>query len=921
LLAIQPGTAVSADDLIESLWGEHPPTTANTTLQVYISRLRKLLGADTIATEAGGYRLCVEPEHLDVTRFEHLATTGRALRAAHRDDEAAASFAEALALWRGEALADFAYESWSQGERNRLEEERLACLEERIDLDLSLGRHAELVGELDALIREHPLRERLRGQLMLALYRSGRQAEALDVYRRTREALIDELGIEPSPELKALNRGILAQDDAVAASLPRDAPIVRLPSAPNRLVGRRRELGEVSELLGCEDVRLVTLVGPGGVGKTRLALAAVAQVAERFSGGAHWVALHALRDPLLVGSTIARALGSTTQPAAAIGDACMLVALDNFEQVVDAAPDIAELFAACPNLTVLVTSREPLHIAAELEYPVTGLSEPDAVALFHERVRSSGVGVSPGTEATEICRRLDHLPLAIELAAARIRVLAPGALLERLEQRLLVLTGGARDLPARQRTLRATIDWSYDLLTSPEQCLFARLAVFAGGSTLEAAEEVCEADFDTLQSLVEKSLLRHNDGRFSMLETIREFAREHLRELGEEDAIARRHASYFLKLAQDSDTRMSGPEQAALLQVLEREHDNARAAFDWGVENDVETTLALGNALQRLWYLHGYAREGLKRLEAALGRNEKAPSLIRARALRTAGTLAEACSEFPRARELLGQSITLLRELHQPKELATSLNNLGAIAAHQGDYEAARLAYEESLELKRKLEETTGILVTSSNLAILEGKLGEYEVARRRHEDILPSLRELGSPYALSNCLASLGEIALLCGDQASGRTALQESLELRREVGDKAGILESQALLSRADCVDGDRASAELRLQEGLELAQEIDDPGMFVVVLEARADLEAFLGDAAHAIALRTAAGRIRSEIGAHFFKADRTWHARALADARRRLSPGDYARSCADGRAASAQDVLAWAQAPVGVTATGE
>jgi tetratricopeptide (TPR) repeat protein len=429
---------------------------------------------------------------------------------------------------------------------------------------------------------------------------------------------------------------------------------------------------------------------------------------------------------------------------------------------------------------------------------------------------------------------------------------------------------------------------------------------------------VCEADLDTLQSLVEKSLLRHTDGRFWMLQTIREFAWEELRDRSEEEAIARRHAAYFLRLAQDTDTRMSGSEQAALLQMLEREHDNARAAFDWTVENDVEAALTLGNALQRLWYLHGHAREGLRRLATALDRDEKTPSLIRARALRTAGTLAEACSELTRARELLGESITLLRGLHQPKELATSLNNLGAIAAHQGDYEAARRAYEESLELKRTLAETTGILVTSSNLAILEGKLGEYEVARRRHEEILPSLRELGSPYALSNCLASLGEIALLCGDQASGRTMLEESLELRREVGDKAGILESQALLSRADCADGDRASAELRLQEGLDIAQEIDDPGMLVAVLEARADLEAYLGDARRAIALRTAAACMRSEMGAHFFKADTTWRERAIADARRRLSGEGFARSCAQGETVSVQEVVAWARTPVGVPA---
>jgi predicted ATPase len=690
----------------------------------------------------------------------------------------------------------------------------------------------------------------------------------------------------------------------------------RVPATP--LIGRQRELQEVVALLADEDVRLLILTGAGGSGKTRLAAQAAADVSELYPDGVFWVGLDAIRDPALVTSAIAQVLGVKQELAEHIGPKRLLLLLDNFEHLLAAAPELGALLAVCPNMTLLVTSREPLHLRSEREYAVLPMRETDAVSLFRERVLASGAGVAADREATEICRRLDHLPLAIELAAARVKVLPPAALLERLEQRLPLLTGSARDVPARQRTLRATIDWSYDLLTLPEQCLFARLAAFAGGCTLEAAEEVCEADLDTLQSLVEKSLLRHTDGRFWMLETIREFAREQLLDLGEEGSIACRHASYFLKLAQDTEPRMSGPEQAALLQMLEREHDNARAAFDWAVENDVETALALGHALQRLWYLHGYAREGLSRLAAALDRDDKTPPLIRARALRTAGTLAEACSEFPRARELLGQSITLLRGLHQPKELATSLNNLGAIAAHQGDYEAARRAYEESLELKRTLEETTGILVTSSNLAILEGKLGEYEVARRRHEDILPSLRELGSPYALSNCLASLGEIALLCGDQISGRTMLEQSLELRREVGDKAGILEAQALLSRADCSDGDRASAELRLQEGLEIAQEMNDPGMLVAALEARADLEAYLGDAARAIALRTATARMRSEIGAHLFKADTTWRERAVADANRRLSAEGYARSCAEGEAASVEEVLVWTQAPVGMPA---
>jgi predicted ATPase/class 3 adenylate cyclase len=691
-----------------------------------------------------------------------------------------------------------------------------------------------------------------------------------------------------------------------------------LPVAATPFLGRERELQEVVALLADDDVRLLVLTGTGGSGKTRLAAQAAADVSELFPDGVFWVGLAGLREPAFVTSTIAQILGAKESLAEHIGPKRLLLLLDNLEHLLAAAPELGELLAACPNATILVTSRERLHLRSEREYAVLPLRETDAVSLFHERVRASGAGIATDGEATDICRRVDHLPLAIELAAARVKVLPPRALLERLEQRLPLLTGGARDFPTRQRTLRATIDWSYDLLSLSEQRLSARLAIFAGGCRLEAAEEICEADLDTLQSLVEKNLLRHTDGRFWMLETIREFARAQLRDLGEEDAIALRHASYFLQLAQDTEAGTSGPAQAALLQMLEREHNNARAAFDWAVENDVEMALALGNALQGLWYLRGYAREGLTRLEAALDHDEKAPPLVRARALRTAGTLAEACSEFTRARELLGQSITLLRGLGYPKDLATSLNNQAAIAAHQGDYEAARGAYEESLELKRTLEDTTGILVTSSNLAILEGKLGEYEVARRRHEEVLPSLRELGSPYALSNCLASLGEIALLCGDLTGGRTMLEQSLELRREVGDKAGILESQALLSRADCSVGDRASAELRLQEGLEIAQEMDDPGMLIGLLEARADLEASLGDAARAIALRAATVRMRSEIGAHFFKADTTWRDRAVADARRRLSGAGYARSCSEGEAASVEEVLAWAQAPVDVPA---
>ncbi len=323
----------------------------------------------------------------------------------------------------------------------------------------------------------------------------------------------------------------------------------------------------------------MTLTGAGGSGKTRLAAQAAADVSELYPDGVFWVGLAALGEPVLVTSTIAQVLGAKQDLAEHIGRKQMLLLLDNFEHLLAAATELAELFAACPKLTLLVTSREALHLTSEHEYVVLPLREADAVSLFHERVRATGLELPTNGEVAEICRRLDHLPLAIELAAARTKVLSATALLERLEQRLPLLTGGARDLPERQRTLRATIDWSHDLLSADEQRLFARLAVFAGGCTLEAAEEMCEAGLDTLQSLVEKSLLRHTDGRFWMLETIREFAGERLKESGEADAERKLHAGFFVEFADRRHADLRGGDAALWLQRFEDEHDNFRSVL------------------------------------------------------------------------------------------------------------------------------------------------------------------------------------------------------------------------------------------------------------------------------------------------------------------------------------------------------
>ena len=500
ILLVNVNQAVSTDQLVDGLWPERPPGRPQTAIQGYISELRKLLGPTNIETTAGGYVLHAESDQVDANRFERLVREGRDALATDQIEQADSRLREALDLWRGPALADFTYEAWAQQEIARLEELRLVAREHSIEAQLLLSKHAELVGELKTLIHEHPLRERPRGQLMLALYRSGRQAEALEAYQQGRSSLIEDLGIDPSPELQALYKQILNQDEALHVKAPATQAPTNLPAPPNALIGREREIQDVAELLR-DDARLVTLTGPGGTGKTRLALAVAAQMADDFSGGVFIVRLSAVKRPDLLTPTIARALGLREQPGESLLDTVcshlhdkkLLLLLDNLEQIIEAASEIATLLRSAPDAKVLATSRTPLRLTGEHLYPVPPLALPDlevsfdaaalsrneAVRLFVARAQAerSDFTLTDASVQTvaEICVRLDGLPLAIELAAARARVLSAQAILTRLDTRLKLLTRGSQDLDERQKTLRATIDWSYDLLPEDERALFARL--------------------------------------------------------------------------------------------------------------------------------------------------------------------------------------------------------------------------------------------------------------------------------------------------------------------------------------------------------------------------------------------------------------------------------------------------------------
>src|SRR5918999_5298775 len=702
-LLLSPNRVLSVDRLVDAVWGERAPKHARGSLQVYVSHLRKAVpdGAARIRWEQGGYRIAVEEDEVDVLRFERLVARGRDLLAARDARAAAAAFEEALALWRGGVEGDGAAEH----EIARLMELRLAAIEDRIEASLALGRHREVVPELEALVVEEPLRERARRQLMLALYRSGRQADALAAYQDARRTLVEGLGLEPSTELRELEAAILRQDPRPTIEPAELRARRRLPAPATPLIGRRREVDELCGLL-CGEKRLVTLTGPGGTGKTRVAIQAAYDLAERFADGVAFVGLAALRDPELVLSEIATALevsnGHDPREAlsAHLRERSELLVIDNFEQVDEAAPALTSLLRDAPALKLLVTSRRPLRVYGEHELPVAPMTlDEEAVPLFLERARAAGRPLQPSDEIREISRRLDCLPLAIELAAARAREVTPAEMLALLASRLDLASRGARDLPARQQTLRATIEWSCELLEEGERRLFAALGVFAGGCTEEAAAAVCDAEPTALAALVEKSLLLRQKGRFAMLETIREYALERLRADGDEPALSRQHAEYFVDLAVRMKPEFKGADPAAALERLDAEHDNLRAALDWSFDHEPDAFVRAVDALYSFWYFRGHYREGRRAFGRA--RTVATEPATRADVLKLEASLAFACREFSLARPLINEALLFYRSVDDTVNSVRAHTLLGVIATNEREHERAIELLEEGVALAR----------------------------------------------------------------------------------------------------------------------------------------------------------------------------------------------------------------------------
>jgi predicted ATPase/class 3 adenylate cyclase len=719
-----------------------------------------------------------------------------------------------------------------------------------------------------------------------------------------------------------------------SADLPQDFPPItaldyrptNLPVQPTDFVGRERELAAVEQLLRRNDVRLLTLTGPAGTGKTRLALQAAANLVDEMPGGVYLVSLAPITDAALILSVVAGALhvreagGWPLQELVIdhLRDKQVLLVLDNFEHVLAAGPTVSQLLSACPSLTVLTTSRAVLRLAAEHEYAVPPLSVPDpahlssleevarseSVTLFVERSRA----IKPDFNLTgenaaavvAICRRLDGLPLAIELAAARIRLLSPDALFERLTRRLRVLTGGARDLPERQQTLRGAIDWSYDLLDPAEQRLFAALSVFAGGCTLEAAEMVCGGErrrdidvFEGVESLVEKSLLRRveqaDEPRFVMLETIREYATECLDASGEAEELRERHARTFLGLAEKAEPAFRRSDEETWAARLELDHDNFRAALARLLTaEDSELALRLSSALQEFWFAHGHLTEGRRWLEASLARSARS-SPARAKTLAKAGLQALSQGDFAAARVFLAEGVDMARAVGPAATVADALYGLAVLADIRGDPSAAQSLLEEALALYRKLEDTFGVGASLNELAAVVLGQGDLQRAEELYGAALTVARQLGQKRAIGWQLNNLACVAHDRGDYPRARELLNEALEAYRETGDKYHTASALAELGMVTHRLQDHAGSEALMQESLTLLRELNDQVSFAQWLEMQASMAALEGRPERAARLLGSAAGVRDAAGAPLQAGEEARHEHDLEGARASLGEG--------------------------------
>ncbi|MFC0861347.1 BTAD domain-containing putative transcriptional regulator [Sphaerimonospora cavernae] len=886
VLLLAGGRVVTTEQLIDGLYGAEPPAGAVNALQAQVSRLRRVLG-ELVVRHPAGYLLAVEPDDVDALRFEHLAAEGRRVLSAGDHAGAVECLRRALGLWRGPALACVADAPFATAQAARLEELRLSAAEDLAEARIALGEHYDLVAELWERVAAHPLRERSAGQLMRALYAAGRQADALTVFENARRRLAEELGTVPSPELADIHLAVLRSDPSLSpASERRRPPPARLTS----LIGRAGELERIAALLG--ESRLVTLTGPGGSGKTRL----VAEAAARHPGEVWFVELAPLTDGADVPHAVLGALGLRDGPLPAPGGLAparyaidhrarepvarlvvaltgrpALLVLDNCEHVIEAAARLADrLLAACPTLRVLATGREALGITGErllpvppLELPPPGASPADplaypAVRLFAERAGAVRPGFRLDPEVTQdvlrICRALDGLPLAIELAAARARSLTTAEIAGRLDgvaqpAMFSLLSRGSRTAQPRHRTLRAVVEWSWDLLDEAERTMARRLTVFAGGATLEAAERVCGLpDTDgVLASLVEKSLVEASDGRYRMLGTIRAFCAERLTEAGEDEPMRRAHVAYFLDLAATAEPHLRRSEQLEWLDRLDSEHDNLHAALRRATEDgDIERALRLLSALTGFWVLRG------RRGEAAALAGEL---LRRITPELSDGPPAELVAKFTEEFAVCVCVAAWNTSQGLPVEAALRVVDTLSAPPRQPFLLVLRamLGGPPDRSERRQLGSRYDLLAHDpwmralatfgqAYLLLFDGRLEEAE---RAISESLRGMRALGDRWATVMALSGLSDIAMWRGDHERVEELADEALTLAEQLGSTADVAETLCRRAAGRAQSGNTAGTRADYERAVELARRAGAPELAADALLGLGELARHDGD----------------------------------------------------------------------------
>ena len=915
-LILSPGRTIPATMLVDRLWSESTlPVDPMNALQIRVSKLRRALKAmgvgDIVTREGVGYRAGIDASTVDVLDFADRIRAARAaanagenggIRPAHVQ-----AYDDALALWRGDPLSDFAAEPWATAEAAHLTELRLAAMTERAQLVLALGRHTEVIGDLEPVVAGDPTLESLAGLLMLALYRSGRQADALEVYSRTREVLDESLGLEPSMSLRSLFERVLRQDASlgvqqdmvpaaasttsqvaetpgqadVQATGPTTDPVTmpahrsrtiedrasptNLPRVLRPLIGRDAQLDSIAELLG--GVRLLSLIGPGGAGKTSLALATVVRTSANYPDGAYGVRLASVNTGDQVPVAVADALGMPLDGAAATHDLRdrlisfltrrdMLLLVDNCEHVVDAAASlIDDILSRCPDITVIATSREALAVPDEVQVTVGPLETPPehtpaaevlgypAAQLFAERARAVRPGLVFGAEDLaaigDVTRSLDGIPLALELAAARVSTLSPVEVSGRLANRFTLLTSGARTADERQQTLRATVDWSYQLLSETEQRVFDRLSVFQGGWTLMSAEDVVGDEdtpegevLDTVGRLVEQSMVVVEPGpvsRYRMLETLRQYAAERLHASGQTVEVARRHAAYFGSIVEHAEVALRGHDQRQTLQLLREEQPNIRAALAFlsGPQGDRDAALRMAGSLGMFWHLgrHLEGRQVLSRLLTSADGSSAARALALqavSMAERPRGCLVH---PSPRCAEAAAESLTLFEEVGDAWHAALSRVLLAVEGVTGDDPERSQALLAAAEEQFNRDGDAWGPAVIGFVRMETATKTGDVETAVRVGRTTSTTFRQLGDSWGLSATLYHLGWGLRQFGRYEEGARVLEEAIDVARGAGLWNTAQWALADLAIGKVYLGERETARRLFDEAAAASREVGD------------------------------------------------------------------------------------------------